>query len=134
MKYRANSTEPGGESEEQGQQSECESEEACTAKTKVVQVPESEKERRMTEGQCVKCGKAGHKGKDCWTGWKYDPASTPTATAAVTTIAGVKRRYTSNQQSQPQKRRLPLTDQPNGSIKTIASRIEESTDSDSGNE
>ena len=99
--------------------------------TEVVQVPKSEKERRMKNGECVKCDKAGHIGKECRTGWKYDAAAP--AGPAVTVIEEKKKRPAStqqNQSTQPQKRRL--TDQPDGSIKTIASRIEEL--SDSGNE
>ena len=53
-----------------------------------VQIPKSEKDRRMRDGECGKCRKAGHFGKDCRTGWKYDAASTspPTESKAVTTI------------------------------------------------
>ena len=103
--------------------------------TAVVQVPKSEKERHMKNGECVKCGKAGHIGKECRTGWKYNAAAAPATPAglAVTVIKEKKKRAASTQQNQstePQKRRL--ADQPDGRIKTIAPRIEEL--SDSGNE
>ena len=95
-----------------------------------LQVPKSEKDKRMKNGECVKCGKTGHIGKECRTGWKYDAAAAP-AGPAVTIIEEKKKRPAPTQQNQPaQKRRL--ADQPDGSIKTIASRIEEL--SDSGNE
>ena len=51
----------------------------------------------MKDGECVKCGKAGHFGKECRTGWKYDAASTPES-KAVTTIE--KKRLASTQSTQ----------------------------------
>ncbi|QRW24746.1 Retrotransposon-derived protein PEG10 [Rhizoctonia solani] len=36
-------------------------------------VSEEERNRRRTEGLCVKCGRAGHKFAECWTGWKATP-------------------------------------------------------------
>ena len=95
-----------------------------------VQVPKSEKDRRMKDGECVKCGKGGHFGKDCRTGWKYNAASTSAhaESKAVTTIE--KKRPASTQSTEEnQQKRSKLVDQPHGSIKTIAPRIEELTDS-----
>ena len=103
--------------------------------TDKVQVPKSEKDRRMKDGECVKCGKAGHIGKDCRTGWKYDAASAiATESKTVTTIEKKRPASTQSNQSnqQNQQKRSKLIDQPDGSIKTIASRIEEL--SDSGND
>ena len=83
----------------------------------------------MKDGECIKCGKKGHIGKECRTGWKYDAAA-----PAVTTVEkdSKKKKRTKEEAPEdkdalPQKRRL--IDQPDGSIKTIASRFEELSDS-----
>ena len=34
-------------------------------------VPQEEKDRRMAAGECIKCGRPGHMGKECRTGWKH---------------------------------------------------------------
>ena len=47
-------------------------------------VPQEERDRRMAAGDCLKCGKAGHIGKNCKTGWRYDPAAASAAVAATT--------------------------------------------------
>ena len=51
-------------------------------------VPQKERDRRMAAGDCFKCGKAAHIGKNCRTGWRNDPAvvaTTPATPAAATT-------------------------------------------------
>ena len=41
-------------------------------------VPQDEKDRRMAAGECIKYGRPGHMGKECRTGWKYEPSTSST--------------------------------------------------------
>ena len=50
-------------------------------------VPQEERDRGMAAGDCFKCGKAGHIGKNCRTGWKYNPAAAAVTTPATPTPA-----------------------------------------------
>ena len=84
----------------------------------------------MKDGECIKCGKKGHIGKECRTGWKYDAAAA--ATPAVTTVEKDKKKKRTKEESKEEDAPTPkrrLIDQPDGSIKTIASRFEELSDS-----
>ena len=66
-------------------------------------VPKEERDRRMAAGDCLKCGKAGHIGKNCRTGWRYDPAAA--AAAATTPAAATPEIKTIESKNRKRKRR-----------------------------
>ena len=48
----------------------------------------------MTGAECIKCGRPSHMGKECRTGWKYQPpksSTEPTCTPSVKVMEGCKR-------------------------------------------
>ena len=71
-------------------------------------VPQEEKDRRMAAGECIKCGRPGHMGKECRTGWKYEPtmsSTEPTPTPSVKVMEGRKRARGNNQGNRESKKR-----------------------------
>ena len=63
-------------------------------------VPQEEKDQRMAAGECIKCGRPGHMGKECRTRWKYEPTRSsmePTPTPSVKVMEGHKRARGNNQ-------------------------------------
>ena len=81
-------------------------------------------------GECVKCGKAGHIGKECRTGWRYGAAAGTTdhdtSTPAVQMIEGKKRKRESTGNHHNKRRQM---NQPDGNVRITY--INDS-DSDSG--
>ena len=67
-------------------------------------VPQEERDRRMAAGDCLKCGKAGHIGKNCRTGWRYDPSA---AAAATATPAAATPEIKTIERSKNRKRKNP---------------------------
>ena len=81
-------------------------------------VPQEEKDRRMAAGECIKCGRPGHMGKECRTGWKYQPSTSstePTPTTSVKVMEGRKRARGNNQSNQQSKK-----SKSDGSIQTMS--------------
>ena len=81
-------------------------------------VPQEEKDRRMAAGECIKCGRPGHMGKECRTGWKYEPtmsSTEPTPTPSVKVMEGRKRARGNNQGNRESKK-----SKSDGSIQTMS--------------
>ena len=81
-------------------------------------VPSEEKDRRMAAGECIKCGRPGHMGKECRTGWKYEPPTSstePTPTPSVKVMEGRKRARGNNQGNRESKK-----SKSDGSIQTMS--------------
>lgn len=69
-------------------------------------VPQEEKDRRMAAGECIKCGRSGHIGKECRTGWKYEPTTNSAElTPSVEVMKGRKRSRGNNQGNRDSKKR-----------------------------
>ena len=86
----------------------------------------------MKDGQCIKCGKVGHIGRNCRTGWKYDAASGTATSAEFKGVTTIERKRPASTQERQQSQKRRLVDEPDKGIKNIASRFEEL--SDSGND
>ena len=93
--------------------------------------PKEEKDRRMKNGECVKCGRTGQHGKECRTGWKYNPTTATTATTIAKSEPEVKVIEKKSQQPARKKRFITQAD---GNIKTIAECSDGDNDSSSGND
>ena len=81
-------------------------------------VPQEEKDRRMAAGECIKCGRPGHMGKECRTGWKHEPPTSstePTPTPSVKVMEGHKRARGNNQSN-----REGTRSKSDGSIQTMS--------------
>ena len=65
-----------------------------TAKTTRVSIPQAELDRRMNDDECLKCGRKGHIGKECRTGYQYNPPATEESaeTPAVKSMEGGRKR------------------------------------------
>lgn len=73
-------------------------------------VPQEEKDRRMAAGECIKCGRSGHMGKECRTGWKYEPTtSSAELTPSVEVMKGRKRSRGNNQGNRDSKKSFSYT-------------------------
>ena len=70
----------------------------------------------MAAGECIKCGRPGHMGKECRTGWKYEPPTSPTEpTTSVKVMEGRKRARGNNQSNRESKK-----SKSDGGIKTMS--------------
>ena len=78
----------------------------------------------MAAGECVKCGRTGHIGKDCRTGWKYE-AGEEGDTPAVQVIEKKRKRETSGNHQSHNKRRQ--SNPPDGNVRITY--IDDDTDS-----
>ena len=72
----------------------------------------------MAAGECIKCGRPGHVGKEWRTGWKYEPTTSsmePTPTPSVKVMEGRNRARGNNQGNRESKK-----SKSDGSIQTMS--------------
>ena len=81
-------------------------------------VTKEEKDKRMAAGECIKCGKQGHIARNCRKGWTY-------RNDAVSEVLGDKR-MSSGSNDIPRNPKRQLITQPDGSIRSINSYVEDS--------